>query len=209
MECEQVMGPRQKTFSEKNKAKILKIGKAAARLFNKKGYLETNMDDIAGAARMSKGGIYHYFQSKDELLFFVLDNYMDTILKDLESELEQIEGGSTKIQFIISRHIELYTKHSAESKSLLHEKHCLPSKYYEIIAGKERQYYRIVSRAISQFLGTESGLGKAHITVMTFLLLGMCNWIYSWYNPKGIIGPQELSHTIWSVFMKGAKGYRN
>ena len=62
-----------------------KIGHAAAKVFNKKGYMETNIDDIATAARMSKGGIYHYFSSKDEILYFILNTYMDIVLKDLES----------------------------------------------------------------------------------------------------------------------------
>ena len=186
----------------------MKIAKAAAKLFNKKGYLETNMDDIGAAAKMSKGGIYHYFKSKDEILFFVLDNYMDIILDGLEPALERIGESSKKIQHIISRHIELYTTHTAESKSLLHEAHCLPWQYHRTIAAKERRYYEIVAGVLRDFFGFESGLGKAHITVMSFLLFGMCNWIYAWYHPKGPMSPEELSETIWTVFLRGVGEFK-
>jgi len=186
----------------------LRIGKAAARLFNKKGYLETNMDNIAAAAKMSKGGIYHYFSSKDEILYFVLSNYMDLILDELEAQLDKIEGDLSKIQFIISRHIDLYTHNIAEAKTLLHEARCLPGKYYNSIAAKEREYYRIVADVISQFLGDQGKDNKAQVTSLTFLLFGMCNWIYSWYDPKGAISPEDLSKMIWTVFLKGVDQFR-
>ena len=65
----------------------VRIGKTAAKLFNKRGYLETNMNDIAAKAKMSKGSVYHYFPSKDEILYFILSNYMDLILTDLEHKV--------------------------------------------------------------------------------------------------------------------------
>jgi AcrR family transcriptional regulator len=83
----------------------VRIGKTAAKLFNKRGYLETSMNDIAAKAKISKGGVYHYFSSKDEILYFILSNYMDLILTDLEQKLSKIETNVLKIKFIISRHI--------------------------------------------------------------------------------------------------------
>jgi TetR/AcrR family transcriptional regulator, cholesterol catabolism regulator len=193
---------------EKRLRKPITIGKAAARQFNKKGYLETNMDHIAAAAKMSKGGVYHYFSSKDEILHFILSNYMDLILNDLESELKMIEGSSQRIQFIITRHIDLYTGNPAEAKTLLHEAHCLPAKYYKKIALKQRKYYQIVANAITDLLGGRAEIDKPHITSLTFLLFGMCNWIYSWYDPKGHISSKGLSEMIWTVFLKGVTEYR-
>jgi len=188
--------------------KSLKIGKAAVRLFNKKGYLETNMDHIAAAAKMSKGGVYHYFSSKDAILYFILFNYMDLVLNDLESELKKVEDVSSKIKYIISRQIDLYAGNSAESKTLLREAHCLPAKYYKKIAEKEKMYYRIVSDVLSEFLGDRSEISDGKLTSLSFLLFGMCNWTYSWYNPKGSVSPEELSELIWTVFLNGINGYR-
>lgn len=193
---------------EKKIKMALRIGKAAARLFNKKGYLETNMDHIAAAAKMSKGGVYHYFSSKDEILHFILSNYMDLILNDLESGLTKIDGGSSKIHFIISRHIDLYTGNLSEAKTLLHEAHCLPARYYKTIAEKQRKYYRIVAGALTEFLSERAEIGKAQVTSLTFILFGMCNWIYSWYDPKGSISPEDLSEMIWTVFLKGVGEFR-
>jgi AcrR family transcriptional regulator len=197
-----------KRIQDRKVEKALKIAKVAATLFNSSGFLETNMDDIGNGAKLSKGGIYHYFSSKDEILFFVLDNYMNIILQDLEKSLQKISGHSSgRIEFIISRHIKIYTQNPAESKVLLHEAYCLPSKYFKIIAEKERRYYQIVAKELSDFLGSERGIAKAQVTVLTFLLLGMCNWNYSWYDPKGPVAPEELSRTIFAVFVDGIRKY--
>jgi len=136
------------SLDQKGWKKAVRIGKAAAKLFNGKGYLETKMDEIAKGAKMSKGGVYHYFSSKDEILYFILNNYMDLILGDLEEELKEMEGGLSKIKHIISRHIALYTRNPSEAKTLLHDAHCLPKKYFKPIAEKERKYYQIVTSAL-------------------------------------------------------------
>ena len=116
-------------LNKKGLEKVTSIGKAAAKLFNEKGYLETSMEEIATAANVSKGGIYHYFPSKHGILYFILTDYMDSMLKILEKDLQKVEDGLPKIKRIISAHIEFYRKNVAESKILLHEAQFLPLKY--------------------------------------------------------------------------------
>ena len=192
-----------KAVIKKGLKKQEKIGNAAAKVFNKKGFLETNIDDIAAAAKLSKGGIYHYFSSKDEILFFILDSYMDIVLKDLEKELQSFQDSTSKIKFIIDRHIGLYANYMAQAKTLLHDAHCLTPKHFKSIKVKEREYYRIVMEVLSEFFEGLGDIKQEELKAMSFLLFGMCNWTSHWYDPKGPINPQELSSITWSVFMKG------
>jgi AcrR family transcriptional regulator len=187
----------------KGQIKREKIGHAAAKVFNKKGYLETNIDDIATAAKMSKGGVYHYFSSKDEILYFILDTYMDIVLKDLEPQLQDLQGSAPKIKFIIERHIDLYANHIAQAKTLLHDAHCLSPKHFKAISVKEREYYQIVMDILSEFFEGTVKMKREELKAMAFLLFGMCNWTYHWYDPKGPIKPEELSRITWMVFLKG------
>jgi AcrR family transcriptional regulator len=199
------MDTKQKQLGQKRLEKAVSIGRAAAKLFNEKGYLETSMDDIAAAANLSKGGIYHYFFSKHEILYFISTNYMDLLLKDLEPELKKIEDRFLKIRFIVSRHIDLFTKYTPEAKTTLHEAHLLPSEYFKKYAEKERRYYRIVADVLSDFFSNR--IQKGQLRVITFTLFGMCNWIYHWYKPKRFVSPQELSEIISDVFCRGVVGY--
>jgi len=186
--------------------KMAVISKAAARLFNEKGFLETSMDDISAAARLSKGGLYHYFSSKNEMLYFICTNFMDLLLKGLEQELEKIRENYAKIQYVISRHIELYTKNIAEAKTTIHEGHLLPSEYFKVIGEQQRQYHRIVSDVLSDYFG--GGMSKGELKVITFILFGTCNGIYFWYDPRGSMTPKELSGIIINLLCRGLSGYK-
>ncbi len=195
-----------KQFTPKELRKTTSIAKAAARLFNEKGFLETSMDDISAAARLSKGGIYHYFSSKNEMLYFICSNFMGLLLNDLEQELKKIRENYAKIQYIISRHIEFYTKHIAEAKTTIHEGHLLPAVYFKVIGEQQMQYYRIVSDVLSDYFG--GGISEDELKVLTFILFGTCNGIYFWYDPKGAMAPKELSRIIIGVLCKGFRGYK-
>jgi len=192
-------------LSEKELNKMEKIAKAAVKLFDEKGYLETSMDDISTVAKLSKGGIYHYFSSKNEILYFISTNFMALLLKDLEQELGKIEDNLSKIQFIISRHIGFYTKYIAEAKTTLHEGHLLPPAYFKIIGEQEKQYHQIVSRILSELLGGQ--VSKDQLKVLTFILFGTCNGIYYWYDPKGSVTPEELSKMMSGILCKGLLGF--
>jgi TetR/AcrR family transcriptional regulator, cholesterol catabolism regulator len=192
-------------LAEKRSEKMIAIGKAAAKMFHRKGYVETSMNDISSAARQSKGGIYHYFSTKNDILDFILTNYMDVILKGLEQDLKQRSGTTEKLRFFIIRHIELYKENMYEAKTLLHDASFLRKRHFNAIAEKEREYYKILYGLVLEFLG--SSVPREELTVITFSLLGMCNWIYSWYNPKGPVEPAKLSDIICSIFFSGAPAW--
>ncbi len=192
---------RSTDLGEKARKKAAILGKAAARLFNEKGYIETSLEDITAAAKVSKGAIYHYFSSKSELLFFILNDYMDIILDGLEEDLGAIPEPLDKIRYIIRRHIGFYCDHTALAKTLMHDAHCLPAKYFKLIAKKEQAYFRMVASALAPIF--EGNISKERLTVLTFTLFGMCNWIYVWYNPKGPVTPQGLADIVTDTFLRG------
>lgn len=195
-----------KRFSEERIiGKINNIKKVAAILFNKKGYLETTMDDIAQKAKLSKGAIYYYFSSKTEILYYISINYMNLLLENLEEELKKETDPYSKINLIITRHIKIFTKYTYEAKTTLHEARLLPPKYFKKYAKKERDYYRIVAKVISNLLGNR--IRKDQLRIITFTLFGMCNWIYHWYTPTGIIHSQQLANIINEIFCRGVKNY--
>ena len=187
----------------KQAKRISAIAKVSSQLFSTKGYLETTMDDIASAAKVTKGGVYHYFASKDDILYFISSTYVDLDRADLEQLLADLPGASEKIEFIVFHHIEHYTTHSSAAKTLLHESYNLSPRNLRQVRARERWYFEIVSGVISEFLGDKSTKDLA--TVLTFTLFGMMNWIYKWYDPRGPVKARELSRLIYSVFTQGVR----
>lgn len=183
------------------------IGRAAAKLFDEKGYLETTLKDISAAAKLSKGGIYHYFSNKHEILYFVLDNYMDLLLGGLEEELKDITDNSLKIRYILFRHLRLYNTKVPEAKALLIDSRNLPSKYFRAIAAKEKRYAQMLTDVLSDFFN--SSMPRDKFKAISYTLFGMINAIMYWYNPEGPVTLEELSQICYDIFMKGASGYKS
>jgi AcrR family transcriptional regulator len=195
-----------KKLNGKEFNKMCVIGKAAAKLFDEKGYLETSLKDISMAAKISKGGIYHYFSSKHEILYFILDNYMDLLLGGLEEELKEMADNDSKIQFIMFRHLKLYNRNVPEAKALLIESHNLPRKYFKAIAEKQKQYAQITINVLSDLFGGRMPVDK--LKAISYTLFGMCNSIMYWYNPEGPVTLEELSKIVCDIFLKGASCYK-
>ena len=74
--------------------------------------------------------MYYCFSRKNDILYFILSNYMDLILNHLVEDLRGIEGNREKLQYIISGQIKLNVKNASEAKILLHEAHFLQAKYF-------------------------------------------------------------------------------
>src|SRR5208283_2333097 len=105
---------------ERQIRRINALAKASAQLFASKGYIETSVDDIAAAASVTKGGVYHYFASKTEILYFICSTYVDLDLEGLEQSLAGLKESAEKIKFIVSHHIDHYARHAPAAKTLLH-----------------------------------------------------------------------------------------
>ena len=181
-------------------AKKAAIGRAAAILFEKKGYLETSLKDISEAVKLSKGCIYYYFSNKHEILYFILDVYMDHLLEGLEDELKQKMIIYSKIRFIMHRHLSLYNNKIPEAKAILTDAHNLPNEYYKLIALKQKKYSQILADVLSDYF--DGGMPMNKSKAISYVVFGMCTSIMHWHDPEGQITLEELSE-ICFVYLQG------
>ncbi|MGA7970257.1 MAG: helix-turn-helix domain-containing protein, partial [Terriglobales bacterium] len=77
------------------------ILRAAARLFQQQGYDATSMNDVAAALKLSKGGLYHHFQSKDEILFHIMSHAMDITEERVTNVVQRIEDPEERLRTLI------------------------------------------------------------------------------------------------------------
>jgi AcrR family transcriptional regulator len=78
-----------------------KILDAAEALFSKKGYYDTSMDEIVGESGLSKGALYHYFQSKEELFVALQDRQLEASLSELKSTFAPGDSARTRLEKIV------------------------------------------------------------------------------------------------------------
>ena len=184
----------------KGKSKVDEICRKATEVFSKKGYVNATLADVARGAGISKGGIYHYFSTKEELLFLILCRYMDQTLNELKQKLRRVDSPQEKIRTFVLHHIGHYRDNLHESRLILHEAHNLPAKYWFIIRDKEKAYVDLLKSAIEN-LHEDLNRDSTKVKLIVYSLIGMCNWPYMWYDPSGAVNPEELADQISRIFL--------
>ena len=180
------------------------ILRTSARIFAEKGYHSTSMRDISRETGVSLAGLYYYCRSKEELLFLIQDNCFGHVLERLEQRLSETSGGVEKLRLVIENHLSFFAANMAEMKVLSHEADSLAGEMREHVSGKKQQYTRLVRRILSEAQAEqEDSRAAVDLTVATYALFGMMNWIYNWYDPKGKLSVNQLVDNVTRLFLNG------
>ncbi|MDD3142255.1 MAG: TetR/AcrR family transcriptional regulator [Lachnospiraceae bacterium] len=96
-----------------SKATIESILSVSAKLFLEKGFEKTSMQDIATTAGISKGAIYHHFQSKDEIIRAVTEKQAQAVAVAMENLLSEAKSlsGKEQLRFILEKNLETQEAH--------------------------------------------------------------------------------------------------
>ncbi|MFC1533724.1 TetR/AcrR family transcriptional regulator [Thermodesulfobacteriota bacterium] len=172
-------------------------------LFDKKGYEKTSVREIGKALNMSNSGLYYYFDNKQEMLFDIINDFMEKVLTNLRENMDLIQSPEERILYVIQSHIRFFIKYPAQTKVVIYENHALGGKYAEKMKKKHMEYINIVKKELKEIIRV-TGV-KMDIGVATFCLLGTMNWITKWYKPKGRVSPEPLAWDIYCFFLRGLK----
>jgi len=171
------------------------ILRTAARLFQQRGYDATSMNDVAAALKLSKGGLYHHFQSKDEILFEIMNHAMEITQERVLDPVRGIADPEERLRALIRLHIEVVlSPRDREITVMLHENHPLPPALRKRINARKKDYIHFLENLMAEVqrhVQKESSR-KVSPRAAAFALLGMINWIYQWYKPEGQLQAQNL-----------------
>jgi TetR/AcrR family transcriptional regulator, cholesterol catabolism regulator len=191
------------------------ILRTAARLFQQRGYDATSMNDVAAALKLSKGGLYHHFQSKDEILFEIMNHAMEITQQRVLDPVRGIADPEERLRALIRLHIEVVlSPRDREITVMLHENHPLPPALRKRINGRKKEYIHFLENLMAEVqdkrhkeaqknLYAQSGRGKVSPRAAAFALLGMINWIYQWYKPEGDLQAQNLIPQFTDLILGG------
>ena len=181
------------------------ILRAAARLFQQQGYDATSMNDVASAMKLSKGGLYHHFQSKDEILFHIMSHAMDITEERVINAARRIEGAEERLRTLIRLHIEVViSEEDREVTVMLHENHPLPAAFRRKINARKKDYVHFVENLIADVQKRRSPASQVTPRAAAFALLGMINWVYQWYKPEGPLTGDAIVRQYTEIFFNGA-----
>jgi AcrR family transcriptional regulator len=188
------------------------ILRTAARLFQERGYDATSMNDVAAALKLSKGGLYHHFQSKDEILFHIMSHAMDITEERVINVVRRVDGASVagieeRLRTLIRLHIQVViSPEDREITVMLHENHPLPPALRRKINGRKKDYLHFVEHLVADVQRARNSPSPVTPRAAAFALVGMINWIYQWYKPDGPLTGDAIVRQYTDIFFHGAVG---
>ena len=151
------------------------ITQAALQVFARKGYHQASIREIARTAELSLAGLYHYVGSKDELLFLVVDQALDSLLSKLDAALAEAITPEARLLALIRTHLEFAFNHGPALKVINRDVEALADPH-RAAASQKRQAYLLRGLEILRALDNR-GRSNDELLAATNLLLGMLNGI--------------------------------
>ena len=192
--------PFQKVRYDEKKQKILMN---AGRLFARKGYEKASLDEIAAKLKLTKGTLYHYIKSKEDMLFQIQYTGIKQARQGLEEVMSSDLGIIERIREAIKNHVRTTTREDVIG-ALRQAEMVLPLKLRKQIVS-ERDGYQALFLCLIQEAVKAGILEKKNWKTNAFAAFGAMNWITRWYSPRGKLSVEEIGNIMADFIIKGLR----
>ena len=175
----------------------------AARMFARQGFSGASISEIAASCKVSKSLIYHYYSSKEDILFDVMNEHMEALLGVTQPSANDETASNPQEQFkhLTRALLRCYTGAAHRQKVLLYELDNLPKKNREEIIAKQRTVIERFENALSA-IDPAVRNDKSQLRAKIMLFFGMLNWSHTWFKSSGDISRDELADMASETLLK-------
>ena len=188
----------------------------AAQCFADRSYPAASMNEIATACGTSKARLYHYYDSKEAILFDLMDRYTQRLLSliaqtDATAQRRNLDDRAA-LHELIRAFLQEYESSATRHVALLNDTQFLsdvPDEHLgipavsprELILNRQRDVVAAVTRALRR--AYPNRLNAANQTAITMMLFGMINWTFTWLRPGGPISYVAFADEVIALLEKG------
>ena len=174
---------------------------AAARLYARRGFQGASVADLAKACKTSKSLLYHYFPSKEDMLYAVMATHLDALVAAAEVATRG-GGAEQKLRALTLGFMRLYVGAQDRHKVLLNELDNLAARPRAELIAKQRAIIATVEELI-RALRPESGPLALPLAMLFF---GMINWTHTWFRAEGRVSAERLADMAVDLMLGGLGG---
>ncbi len=185
------------------------IIRAAATVFQRRGYHGATMADIAAEVNLTAGSLYHHFPSKIDLLAAVLDAGMAQITAGVRAAIAQDGAPVQQFRAIVHTHIHSIIEHANIAAAVIFESRALlESPDVRAPYVQQRDTLEALYRDVVQ-AGIDTGDFRAvDVGLFVKTLFGALNWVSVWYRADGRLSSTQIADAIAATFL-AALGVRD
>ena len=168
---------------------------AAARIFREKGYHGASVRDIAESVGLLKGSLYHYIRSKEELLARLFEGALEDTIQELEKIAARDAAPPVRLREMVKAYVGAVTENLDAVSLYLREWRALPAPQLARVRARRRTMRTLFEDVIAD--GVRAGeFAVVDAKVAALAILGMCNWTYEWYRPRGRLRAPDLADEL-------------
>lgn len=175
---------------------------AAAQVISQKGYHAASMADIAEAVNLRKPSLYHHINSKQEILFDLLEQALDLLTAEIETIVESNSPADEKLGFAVQKYLGILTdKREIASVLLLEHRSLSPELWERHVIKRDR--FELLWRSIIRE-GVRDGIFNCDDpSLAARAILGLMNWTIMWYRPDGKLTAKEIANQYVGLITRG------
>ena len=168
------------------------IVEKAAQLFARNGFRGASIADLAAVCETSKSLIYHYYPSKEDILFAVMASHIDQLSQDVAEVVANDAPPGDRLQLLVRKFMDHYVGAADRQKVLLNDLDQLPSDKRRRIVRQQRGIVNAVTALFAE-LDPVAAADHGQARARAMMLFGMINWTHTWYDPTGPVKPHAIA----------------
>jgi AcrR family transcriptional regulator len=182
----------------------LEILNHAMHLIDEHGFAQISLADIADSVGIKREGLYYYYKNRAEILMDIVVPTAEDLVANLKSILKRDIPARRKLELAIENHLMRFERAHLETRITLKDNYFQED---EALMLKMKPIWETYGSLWVRLLreGQATGGFRKDIDprVAAFGVIGMCNWVSRWYNPKERIGVRELIANFMTIAFNG------
>ena len=195
---------RAKDFEEKQHQLLL----VAAHVFATDGMEKASMSGIAKLAGVSKSLLYHYYPSKSELIFSIIQAHLVELKAALAEADDPTLPPRDRLQKLVKATLDAYEGADDMHKVQLNAGEALDEDQLAQVTTMNRQIVKRIADVIAEIHPELAAPSGSLLMPVTMSLFGMMNWAYLWFRDDGPITREEYAKVATTLILEGVKGIR-
>lgn len=191
---------RAKDYDDKRDA----ILHGAASIFARDGYDRASMSQLAGELGVSKALLYHYYASKEALLYDIIAAHLQDLVETVEEADDPAAPPETRLERLVIALLEAYRDADNEHRVQLSGLKLLPEEQQDELKALERRLVLVFAEAVRQ-INPSAFEGRPLLKPVTMSLFGMLNWFYMWFREGGSLSRDDYAKLATELLVNGVR----
>jgi len=195
---------RASDFEEKQHGILL----SAAAVFAEQGMDKASMAQIASHCHVSKALLYHYYPSKDVLIFAIIHTHLIELEASVAAAVDPDRAAEEQLRVLVGVVLEKYRGADDAHKVQLVGTAALSEEQRSAIRSVERQIVRHFSNVLHRINPDLDTPERPLLMPVTMSLFGMMNWVYMWFRDGGLISREDYADVATTLVLDGIRAVR-